>query len=69
MGKRFKSYASFCACERRKQHSRKMAKLEVVTDTPMGRRRHLVHFQFSPTPYFPVYGGFWLREKLIADAL
>ncbi|KAF5797780.1 hypothetical protein HanXRQr2_Chr07g0284771 [Helianthus annuus] len=33
-----------------------------------GRRRRLVHFQFSPTPNFPVYGGFWLREKLIAVA-
>ncbi|KAJ0727098.1 hypothetical protein HanPI659440_Chr12g0477991 [Helianthus annuus] len=33
-----------------------------------GRRRRLVHFQFSPTPNFSVYGGFWLREKLIAVA-
>ncbi|KAJ0805757.1 hypothetical protein HanPI659440_Chr02g0081931 [Helianthus annuus] len=50
-----------------------MAKLEAVADAPMGRRRRrrLVHFQFSPTPNFPVYGGFWLREKLmaVADAL
>ena len=45
-----------------------MAKLEAVADAPMGRRRRLVHFQFSPTPNFPVYGGFWLREKLIAVA-
>ncbi|KAJ0587301.1 hypothetical protein HanIR_Chr04g0161641 [Helianthus annuus] len=45
-----------------------MAKPEAVADAPMGRRRRLVHFQFSPTPNFPVYGGFWLREKLIAVA-
>ncbi|KAF5812327.1 hypothetical protein HanXRQr2_Chr04g0191331 [Helianthus annuus] len=46
-----------------------MAKLEAVADAPMGRRRRrLVHFQFSPTPNFPVFEGFWLREKLIAVA-
>ncbi|KAJ0435683.1 hypothetical protein HanIR_Chr17g0895991 [Helianthus annuus] len=68
MGKRLKSYASFSAFERRKQHSRKTDFREAVAYAQIGRRLRPLESQFLLTGYFAAYGGFWLRVNARAVA-